>query len=157
MNIWRLPAEIDTEQLAPHHALHLALEAMARHCLEGVRPQFAQAVRPGDVIAAGPHFGIGSSREEAAGVLVSLGVAAVIAPSFGGLFYRNACNLGLLLLICPQAGLLQDGEAVACDARRGRITRADGSALAAQAPPAFLIERIERGGLLAELRWRLQR
>ncbi|WP_414632405.1 3-isopropylmalate dehydratase small subunit, partial [Achromobacter sp. UBA5777] len=67
-------------------------------------------VQPGDVLVAGPNFGIGSSREQAAAALVRLGVAAVIAPSFNGLYFRNAFNVGLLLLTCSQAETLAEGE-----------------------------------------------
>ena len=95
------------------------------HCLEAVRPDFARGVQRGDVIVAGPHFGIGSSREQAASVLVHLGVAAVIAPSFGGLYFRNAFNVGLLLLTCPRAGEIARRRA-ACASMRAprRVTRA---------------------------------
>ena len=101
--VWRFGADIDTDQLAPGAYMKLGIEGIAPHCLEVVRPEFAAAVRPGDVIAAGPSFGIGSSREQAAAALVKLGVRAVIAPSFSGLFFRNAFNLGLLLLTCREA------------------------------------------------------
>ena len=87
-------------------------------------------------------------------MLVRLGVVAVIAPSFNGLFFRNACNMGLLALTCPQAALLNEGEAVACDARQARILRADGSLLAVEPIPAFLLDRVEAGGLLQQLRQR---
>ncbi|MEO7008872.1 MAG: 3-isopropylmalate dehydratase, partial [Caldimonas sp.] len=92
--------------------MKLDLAGMAAHCLETLRPEFASAVQPGDVIVAGPHFGIGSSREQAASVLVHLGVAAVIAPSYSGLYFRNAFNVGLLLLTCPEALLIDDGAAL---------------------------------------------
>ena len=97
--------------------MELGLDVIARHCLQAVRPEFASSVRRGDVIVAGPHFGIGSSREQAASVLVHLGVAAVIAPSFNGLYFRNAFNVGLLLLTCPRAALIDDGTALTFDAR----------------------------------------
>ncbi len=100
---WRLPAEVDTDQLAPGATMKHGLEVTARHCLEALRPEFAREVRHGDVIVAGADFGIGSSREQAASVLVHLGVKAVIAPSFAGLYFRNAFNVGLLLLTCPEA------------------------------------------------------
>src|SRR6476660_5790856 len=113
--VWKLGADIDTDQLAPGAYMKLGIEGIAPHCLERVRPEFFAAVRPGDVIAAGPNFGIGSSREQAAGALVHLGVRAVIAPSFSGLFFRNAFNLGLLLLTCREAQALREGDAVALD------------------------------------------
>ena len=100
MRTWKLPPDVDTDQLAPGHAMKHGLDVIARHCLERVRPEFAPQVQRGDVIVAGPNFGIGSSREQAASVLVHLGLAAVIAPSYSGLYFRNAFNVGLLLLTC---------------------------------------------------------
>ena len=126
--IWRVGADIDTDQLAPGEFMKLGIDDLARHCLETLRPEFAGAVQRGDVLVAGPNFGIGSSREQAAAVLVSLGVAAVIAPSFGGLYFRNAFNLGLLLLTCAAADALKEGERIDFDARAGRIVSACGAA-----------------------------
>ena len=155
MRTWRLPAEIDTDQLAPGHAMKHGLDVIARHCLERVRPEFAHQVRRGDVVVAGPDFGIGSSREQAASVLVHLGVAAVVAPSYAGLFFRNAFNVGLLLLTCPRAVEIEDGEAVHIDARAGRITRAGGDVLPCEPIPGFLLDMVESGGLLPQLKQRL--
>jgi 3-isopropylmalate/(R)-2-methylmalate dehydratase small subunit len=158
--VWTFGGDIDTDQLAPGAYMKLAIEGIAPHCLEAVRPEFARQVRPGDLIAAGPNFGIGSSREQAAGALVQLGLRAVIAPSFSGLFFRNAFNLGLLLLTCREAGQLREGEAVSLDldGPQGlRVGRADGSWLACDPIPAFLLDMVEAGGLLNQLRKRLER
>jgi 3-isopropylmalate/(R)-2-methylmalate dehydratase small subunit len=152
--VWRLGADIDTDALAPGHAMKYGLDVIARACLESVRPDFAGGVQPGDVIVAGPNFGIGSSREQAASVLVQLRVAAVIAPSFSGLYFRNAFNVGLLLLTCPQAGQIEDGERIAFDARAGTVTRAGGAVLATEPIPGFLLDMVEAGGLLAQLQQR---
>ena len=149
--VWRLGADVDTDALAPGHAMKHGMETIARHCLELLRPDFAAGVRAGDVLVAGPNFGIGSSREQAASVLVALGVAAVIAPSYSGLYFRNAFNVGLLLLTCPQAGVLQEGELIAFDARTGCITRASGEPLTAEPIPDFLLTMAAAGGLLAQL------
>ncbi|MDP1532478.1 MAG: 3-isopropylmalate dehydratase [Rubrivivax sp.] len=156
MRTWRLPAEVDTDQLAPGATMKHGIEVTARHCLQTVRPGFAGEVQRGDVIVAGAHFGIGSSREQAASVLVHLGVAAVIAPSFSGLYFRNAFNVGLLLLSCPRAALIEDGEAIAFDARAATITRSDGAVLRCEAIPGFLLDMIDAGGLLPQLKLRLQ-
>lgn len=152
--VWKLADDIDTDVLAPGHAMKFGIEHIARHCLQSVRPEFAQEVRPGDVLVAGANFGIGSSREQAAGVLVHLGIAAVIAPSFGGLYFRNAFNLGLLLLTCPRAGEIDDGERVQLDPARPAVLRADGQVLACEPVPDFLMEMVRAGGLLAQLRQR---
>ena len=155
MRTWRLPAEVDTDQLAPGHTMKHGLDVVARHCLEGLRPEFAADVRHGDVLVAGPGFGIGSSREQAASVLVHLGVAAVVAPSYAGLYFRNAFNIGLLLLTCADALRIEDGEAIKFDARAGRITRDDGHVLDCEPIPAFLLDMVEAGGLLPQLKLRL--
>jgi 3-isopropylmalate/(R)-2-methylmalate dehydratase small subunit len=137
MRTWTLPADVDTDQLAPGGTMKHGLDVVARHCLEALRPDFAAAVRPGDVIVAGANFGVGSSREQAASVLVHLGIAAVIAPSFAGLYFRNAFNVGLLLMTC---------------ARAGGVTRSDGSVLRCEPIPGFLLDRVDAGGLLPQLK-----
>lgn len=155
MRTWKLPADVDTDQLAPGGVMKFGLDVIARHCLEGVRPEFAAGVQRGDVIVAGPNFGIGSSREQAASVLVHLGVAAVIAPSYNGLYFRNAFNVGLLLLTCREAARIEDGSALRFDARAGTIELAGGRTLATEPIPGFLLEMVEAGGLLPQLRKRL--
>ena len=101
---------VDTDQLAPGQYMRGGIEAIAAHCLEAIRPDFAGSVKPGDVLVGGPNFGIGSSREQAAEALKHLGVACVIAPSFAGIFYRNAINLGLPVLIGDDLGAVEDGD-----------------------------------------------
>ena len=157
MKCWRVGAEVDTDQLAPGHTMKFGLDVVARHCLEAVRPDFAAGVQRGDVLVAGRDFGIGSSREQAASVLVHLGVAAVVAPSFAGLFFRNAFNVGLLLLTCPQAARIGDGEAISFDARTGRVTRGNGDLLACDPIPGFLLDLVDAGGLVLQLKRRLER
>jgi 3-isopropylmalate/(R)-2-methylmalate dehydratase small subunit len=152
MRTWKLPADVDTDQLAPGHAMKHGLDVIARHCLERVRPEFASSAKPGDVIVAGANFGIGSSREQAASVLVHLGVAAVIAPSYSGLYHRNAFNVGLLLLTCPEANRIDDNEAISFDARAGRVQRANGEVLACKPISALLLDLVEAGGLLNQLK-----
>ena len=156
MRTWKLPAEVDTDQLAPGATMKHGIEVTARHCLQALRPEFAQQVRRGDVIVAGANFGIGSSREQAASVLVHLGLAAVIAPSYSGLYFRNAFNVGLLLLTCAHASDIDDGEAVTLNAQAGRITLADGSVLDCEPIPAFLRDMVDAGGLLPQLKRRLE-
>jgi 3-isopropylmalate/(R)-2-methylmalate dehydratase small subunit len=153
--VWRLGAEVDTDQLAPGHAMKHGMDVIAKHCLESVRPDFAAGVQRGDVLVAGADFGIGSSREQAASVLVHLGVAAVSAPSYSGLYFRNAFNVGLLLLTCPRAEEIGEGERIGFDVRAGRVVRANGDVLAIEPIPDFLLDMVEAGGLLAQLRQRL--
>ncbi len=152
--VWRLGADIDTDVLAPGAYMKHNIDVIAQHCLEAVRPEFAAQVKPGDVLVAGANFGIGSSREQAAGALVHLGVRAVIAPSFSGLFFRNAFNLGLLLLTCEQALLIQEGDTVGFDGRN--LLRAQGDPLPCAPIPDFLMDMVQAGGLLRLLKQQAQ-
>lgn len=156
--VWRLGADVDTDALAPGAYMKHGLNVIGLHCLEAVRPDFAKGVRPGDVLVAGANFGIGSSREQAAGVLRHLGLAAVIAPSYSGLYFRNAFNLGLLLLTCPQADTIEEGEQIALqlDSATPLVVRANGQLLACQAIPDFLMDMVDAGGLLPVLKQRMQ-
>ena len=79
----------------------------------------------------------------------------MIAPSFAGLYFRNAFNVGLLLLTCPEAALIADGERIAVDARGARVQRGDGSVLACEPIPGFLLDMVDAGGLLPQLKRRL--
>jgi 3-isopropylmalate/(R)-2-methylmalate dehydratase small subunit len=152
--VWKFGPDIDTDALAPGAFMKLGIEGIAPHCLEAVRPEFAGQVQPGAVIAAGPNFGIGSSREQAAAALVHLGVKAVIAPSFSGLFFRNAFNLGLLLLTTPDAEQLLEAEQVELDLQTLTLRRPSGQQLVCQPIPGFLLDMVAAGGLMNQLRQR---
>ena len=152
--VWKLGPDIDTDALAPGAYMKLGIEGIAPHCLEAVRPEFAAQVQPGAVIAAGPNFGIGSSREQAVAALVHLGVKAVIAPSFSGLFFRNAFNLGLLLLTTPEAEQLAEAEQVELDLQTLTLRRPSGQQLVCQPIPGFLLDMVAAGGLMNQLRQR---
>jgi 3-isopropylmalate/(R)-2-methylmalate dehydratase small subunit len=156
--VWMLGADIDTDALAPGAYMKHGLEVIGWHCLEAVRSDFASGVKEGDVIVAGANFGIGSSREQAAGVLRHLGLSAVIAPSYSGLFFRNAFNLGLLLLTCPEADKIEEGERVGVlfEGDAPWLVRANGQRLACAPIPAFLMAMVEAGGLLPLLKQRKQ-
>lgn len=154
--VWRLGADIDTDLLAPGHVMQHGIERIAGHCLEAVRPEFAQNVQPGDILVADAGFGIGSSREQAAAVLRHLGIVAVVAPSYGGLFFRNAFNLGLLLLTCDAVDTIHDGERLQVELDDPPwLTPADGVRRPCQPIPAFLLDMVAQGGLMSQLRQRL--
>lgn len=152
--VWKLGADVDTDALAPGAYMKNDIDVIAQHCLEALRPDFASCVQPGDVLVAGPNFGIGSSREQAAGALLHLGVRAVIAPSFSGLFFRNAFNLGLLLLTCAEAEQLQQGDAVTLVP--AGVQGPDGRVLPCQPIPDFLMDMVHAGGLMHVLKQRSQ-
>lgn len=143
---------IDTDVLAPGIYMKQPIEALARHCLEAVDPDFAGSVRPGDIVVAGKSFGIGSSREQAAQALKQLGIAAVLAQSFGTIFYRNALNLGLPVLVCAATERIRAGDHVTVDARTGVVrNETSGEELRAQPLPDFLLAMIADGGLVPHL------
>jgi len=152
--VWKLGDNVDTDVLAPGRYMKFAIEEIARHCLEDVLPGFASSVRPGDVVVAGRNFGAGSSREQAPQALKQLGVAAVVAHSYAGLFYRNALNLGLPVVVCADAHLIADGVPCGVDPEAG-IVLADGRTLACEPVPAFLMAMVRDGGLLPHLEKKL--
>jgi len=146
---------IDTDVLAPGHAMKLGPDGLARHCLEAIDPEFASNVRPGDLVFAGADFGIGSSREQAAISLKKLGVAAVFARSFARIFYRNAINIGLPALIFPHDGAVSAGDRISLDLAAGRVTNiTTGKAYPVSPMPEHLRNMIEAGGLMESLKAR---
>jgi len=155
---WVFGDDVDTDALAPGKYMKFGVEEIARHCLEAVDPRFAASVRPGDVVVGGRNFGLGSSREQAAAALRHLGVTALVAESFAGLFYRNALNLGLPALVCAEAKRIRPGDALAVDPAAGRVeNRTTGETLACEPVPAFLLGMVLDGGLLPHLEKKLAR
>lgn len=155
---WIFGDNIDTDSLAPGKYMKLGIEEIAAHCLESVDATFAARVAAGDVVVGGRNFGLGSSREQAAAALRHLGVTAVIATSFAGLFYRNALNLGLAVLTCPDAARIRAGDTLRMDAEAGRIeNETTGDVLGCEPIPSHLMEMVRDGGLLPHLEKRLGR
>jgi len=152
---WIFGDDVDTDALAPGPWMKFGIETLAGHCLEGLDPAFARSVRRGDVVVAGRNFGCGSSREQAPQALKHLGVAAVVARSFAGLFYRNAINLGLTVLECGAIEHIAPGARVEVDAAQGSIRLAGGETLHCTPMPPFLLEIVRAGGLLNQLEARL--
>jgi len=143
---------VNTDAMAPGSLMKHPIATIASHCLKSVDPSFASTVRPGDVVVAGKGFGIGSSREQAAEALKHLGVAAVLARSFGGIFYRNALNLGLPVLVCAEVEGISAGDLVHVDAATGVIdNKTRGTRLTAAPLPPFLLAMIADGGLVPHL------
>lgn len=148
--VWLFPDNIDTDQIVPgRYAPYMTAEAeLAKYPFIEYRPEFAQTVVPGDLIVAGSNFGCGSSREYAPRALVAVGIAAIIAPSFSRIFFRNALNLGLPLFECDLRGILQDGQQVTYDSTHYTITTADGELISLPQPPAWLRETWLEGGIV---------
>jgi 3-isopropylmalate/(R)-2-methylmalate dehydratase small subunit len=147
---------IDTDVLAPGRYMKGPVEELARHCMEGIAPDFARAVRPGDIVVAGRNFGMGSSREQAAQALTILGVSAVVAKSFGGIFLRNALNLGLPVMVCAATHDIRQDDRLSVDLINGRvINETSGVTLAGEPLPAFLLDMLADGGLVPHLEKKL--
>lgn len=149
---------VDTDTLAPGLYMKKPIEEMARHTLEALDPAFANTVRAGDIVVGGDNFGMGSSREQAVMTLRTLGVAAVIAKSFAGLFFRNALNLGLPALVCDDAEKIRPGDRLAISPEDGRIENLTrNEAYPCEPIPPHLVEMIRDGGLLPHLEKKLKR
>jgi 3-isopropylmalate/(R)-2-methylmalate dehydratase small subunit len=154
---WVFGNDIGTDQLAPGIYMKRPIAEIARHCLENADPRFAAAVEPGDVVVAGRNFGMGSSREQAAEVLLQLGVSVVLAQSYGGLFYRNALNLGLMALICPDTGKINAGDRIVVEPDSGRVRNLTRNETYPCEPvPAHLMAMVRAGGLVPYLEQRLK-
>jgi len=157
MKAWVFGDNVDTDAIAPGRYMKFGIEEIARHCMEGVDGQFSAAVKPGDIVVAGRNFGTGSSREQAPEALKHLGVSALVAESFAGLFYRNAINLGLPAVVCPEAKRIRPGDELRVDYEAGTITDVStGETLRAEPIPPFLAQLIRDGGLLPHLEKRLR-
>ena len=154
---WIFGDDIDTDVLAPGQFMKGPIEDLAAHCLETVDPAFAKTVAAGDVVIGGTNFGVGSSREQAAQALKTLGVSAVIAKSFAGIFYRNAINLGLPVFVSQDVDAVQPGDAVTVDLESATLTLADRNLIIECEPlPDFLRAMIRDGGLVPHLEKKLK-
>lgn len=145
--------DIDTDQLAPGAYMRGGIEELAAHCLEGIRPDFASGVRPGDILVAGRNFGMGSSREQAPEALRHLGIAGVVALSFAGIFYRNAINLGLPVLVAADISPVADGDAGVLDMAAGELRLPErGEVIRLESLPENLRALLADGGLVPHLK-----
>lgn len=156
---WKFAQDnISTDVIRPKAYSHLTFAEQGRHCLEDIDAQFAAGAQAGDFIVAGRNFGSGSSTP-AHGALVGLGIAAVIAESFGRLFLSNCISAGLWAVSCP--GILaaaESGDRLELDTAAWQIRNlTTGVGIAATPMPRFFVEMIELGGEKAYLKVRLAR
>ena len=148
---------VDTDVIIPARYLNIAdKKELATHCMEVIDKNFVQVVKGGDVMVGGFNFGCGSSREHAPMVIKESGISCVIAKTFARIFYRNAINIGLAILECPEASEnIQSGDEVAIDFDTGLITNlTKGETYQANPFPAFIKEIIQAGGLMADIKKR---
>lgn len=150
--VWKFGDDIDTDVLAPGAYMKGSIENLAAHTLESVDAAFAAEVAPGDIIVAGRNFGTGSSREQAAQVLRVRGVGAVLAQSFAGIFYRNALNLGLLVLTSDHLDGIDARDRISIDVAAGSILNlTKNTTHACETLPDHLVGIVRAGGLLPYL------
>lgn len=147
---WKFGTDINTDEIIPARYLNTAdPEELAAHCMEDADPNFVKVVKRGDLIVAGKNFGCGSSREHAPIAIKAAGISCVIAPSFARIFYRNAINIGLPILECPQADEIQTGDELEVDLDAGTIrNKTQNKEYRAAAFPPFMKELISAGGLI---------
>ena len=145
---------VDTDVIIPARYLNTASrEELAVHCMEDIDPDFPKKVKPGDLIVAGENFGCGSSREHAPMAIQASGVSCVIARSFARIFYRNAINIGLPILECPEAAdAIAAGDRVSVDFDSGLILdETTGKSFTAAPFPPFILDIIREGGLIPSI------
>lgn len=131
---------------------------LGSHCMETVRPDFSKIVKAGEIIVAGKNFGCGSSREHAPLAIKGCGVAAVVAKSFAGIFFRNAINIGLPFLESAAVDEISQGDLIEIDLARGTIKNLSKGENYQTVPfPKFLEEIIQAGGLINYVTRRMQR
>lgn len=153
--VFKYPDNVDTDVIIPARYLNTPdAKELALHCMEDIDTEFVKKVTPGDVMVAGWNFGCGSSREHAPLVIKTCGTGCVIAKSFARIFYRNAINIGLPILECPEAvDKISAGDEVEVDFDTGIITNCTtGENFKAQPFPEFIQNIIQKGGLLASLK-----
>jgi 3-isopropylmalate/(R)-2-methylmalate dehydratase small subunit len=150
--------DVDTDVIIPARHLNTSDPAeLAKHCMEDIDAEFVTRVRPGDIIVAEENFGCGSSREHAPVAIKKTGIGVVVASSFARIFYRNAINTGLPIVVCPAAAReAQAGDRLRVDLAAGSVENlTQGKKYDAEAFPPFMQELIDRGGLLEFVKARL--
>lgn len=156
--VWKYGDNVNTDLIYPGRFLKLMEGSeMAEHALECLDPSFAKNVKKGDMLVAGRNFGCGSSREQAVRCLKEAGVRCVVAESFARIFYRNAVNSGLPVLVCH--GLCEKVESrqtIEVELEKGTVRNLyTGEVVQGVQPPGFILEIIKDGGLVPHLRKRL--
>lgn len=148
---WVFGDDIDTDQITPSRFIVSSdPDELAEHAFNDLRPEFSANVSDGEFVVAGENFGGGSSREHAPLSLIGAGIDGVVAQSFARIFFRNAINLGLPVMICPNANRIEEGDEISMDLDTGSISNhSTGSRLGAEPLPVFLQELVDSGGLKA--------
>jgi len=149
--VWKFGKDIDTDLIIAARYLNTSdPKKLAEHVMEDADPEFVNKMTPGDIIVAGENFGCGSSREHAPIALKAAGVAAVVAPTFARIFYRNAFNMGLPIFELKEADEIAQGDTISIDMDAGTITNKTTNKTYKFTPiPEFMQELINAGGLMS--------
>ncbi len=150
--IFKFHTDVDTDQIiASQYLLFPTIDEMKTHTFESLDPDFAASVQPGDFVVAAENFGCGSSREQAPSVLKALGVKAVLAKSFARIFYRNAINIGLPVIVCKDLyDNVEAGEDMELSLTEGTVTVGDKTFTCTKLPE-YMQGILDQGGLIASL------
>ena len=155
--IFKFHNDVDTDQIiASQYLLLPTIEEMKVHTFESLDPEFPQKAVPGDFVVGGENFGCGSSREQAPAVLKALGIQAVVAKSFARIFYRNAINIGLPVIVCkdlPDA--VESGDEMELSLTDG-VAKAGGKEFVCTKLPEYMQQILSQGGLIASLNKEVQ-
>jgi 3-isopropylmalate/(R)-2-methylmalate dehydratase small subunit len=149
--VYKFGDNVDTDVIIPARYLNSSdPKELAQHCMEDIDAEFVHKVQKGDIIVANKNFGCGSSREHAPIAIKAAGVSCVIAETFARIFYRNAINIGLPIIECPEAvSGIKEGDEVEVDFDSGIITnRTTGASYQGQPFPEFMQKIIDCGGLV---------
>jgi 3-isopropylmalate/(R)-2-methylmalate dehydratase small subunit len=158
--VWRYGDHVNTDLIIPGRYLDdYDPKALAKHAMEDIDPGFAKQVSFGDIIVAGRNFGCGSSREQAPVALKEAGVGAVVAGSFARIFYRNAINIGLPVIECPEAfESFKTGDVALINVDKGiLVNETTGKSIRFKPMPEFLRDIMKNGGLVRYTKERLRR
>ena len=147
--LYKFGDDVNTDEIIPARYLNTSdPKELAAHVMEDADPQFPAKVHPGDILVAGKNFGCGSSREHAPIAIKAAGIACVVAESYARIFYRNAINLGVPLLVCPNISqLVQNGDALSLDLQSGDISNAKGVIIRAETLSEYVLNILENGGI----------
>ena len=156
--VFKYGDNVDTDVIIPARYLNTSdPKELASHCMEDIDLNFSKKVKKGDIIVANKNFGCGSSREHAAIAIKESGISCVIASTFARIFYRNATNVGVPLLEAPGiTKLVENEEKIEVDMDKGIITSKNGETIEFKKLPPFMLEILEKGGLIEYLKQKRQ-
>ncbi len=153
--VWKFGDDVNTDEIIPARYLSFTEpEKLAEHVMEDADPSFPQKVAKGDIIVAGKNFGCGSSREHAPVAIKGAGISCVIASGFARIFYRNAFNMGLLILESSEASeKINEGDIIEVDQQSGTIHNlTSGNSFHVTPIPDFMDQLLKNGGLIEHIK-----